>query len=261
MLGVESYKKQHKEAWKKDWKGFVVVGLFTGVNVALNNSSLVYISLSMNQVITATMPVLTCLFAVLLEDNYRPNQYQIYGIIPICIGVIIVVYEESNNETIGIFLCAGATLANALRTAMSSKVLTGKLDVLSMTWYTGPISALVLMPIALAKEWTPLMTYLSEKFVDGTGILLGGSCLALIYNIVLFMTIKTLTGVTMNVMGNVKIILLLFLSRVVLGELSDVDVQMVSGIVLTFGGFFLYSYGTFMKAKAPPPVSSVKSGA
>jgi hypothetical protein len=52
------------------------------------------------------------------------------------------------------------------------------------------------------------------------GILLGGSMLALLYNIVLFLTIKTLSGVTMNVMGNIKIIFLLLMSRVVLGELA-----------------------------------------
>jgi branched-subunit amino acid permease len=45
----------------------VATGVFTAVNVAFNNSSLVYLSLSMNQVITASMPVLTCCFAICIE--------------------------------------------------------------------------------------------------------------------------------------------------------------------------------------------------
>ena len=56
-----------REAWARDWKGFVATGVFTGINVAFNNSSLVYLSLSMNQVITASMPVLTCAFAICIE--------------------------------------------------------------------------------------------------------------------------------------------------------------------------------------------------
>eukprot|EP00959_Pyramimonas_sp_CCMP1952_P208063 4352510-Pyramimonas_sp.AAC.1 len=110
MLGVDSYKKQHRyfperrlkvlcmntnslgrplraqmspgnlspiakgkcmqhnvEAWAKDWRGYVATGVFTAINVAFNNSSLVYLSLSMNQVITASMPVLTCAFAICIE--------------------------------------------------------------------------------------------------------------------------------------------------------------------------------------------------
>ena len=66
---------------------------------------------------------------------------------------MIAIYEEAHNETIGVVLCCCATLANALRTALSSHLLTGKLDVFSMTWYTGPVSTIVLMPFGLYKEY------------------------------------------------------------------------------------------------------------
>lgn len=62
--------------------------------------------------------------------------------------------------------------------------------------------------------------YAQEHMGPTIGILLFGSMLALVYNVILFLTIKTLTGVTMNVMGNVKIIFLLLMSRLTLGELA-----------------------------------------
>jgi hypothetical protein len=62
--------------------------------------------------------------------------------------------------------------------------------------------------------------YAQQNMGSTMGILLFGSMLALVYNVILFLTIKTLTGVTMNVMGNVKIIFLLLMSRLTLGELS-----------------------------------------
>lgn len=58
----------------------MATGVFTAINVAFNNSSLVYLSLSMNQVITASMPVLTCCFAVCIEkvrsrvDDAGPSE-------------------------------------------------------------------------------------------------------------------------------------------------------------------------------------------
>jgi drug/metabolite transporter (DMT)-like permease len=56
-------------------------------------------------------------------QNYWPNNPQIVGIFPICIGVMLAVYEEAHNETLGIVLCMIATVANALRTALSSFLL------------------------------------------------------------------------------------------------------------------------------------------
>ena len=41
------------------------------------------------------------------------------GILPICAGVMLAVYEEAHNEVTGIVLCGIATIANALRTALS----------------------------------------------------------------------------------------------------------------------------------------------
>jgi hypothetical protein len=47
-------------------------------------------------------------------------------------------------------------VANALRTALSSKLLDGskKLDILAMQWTTSPVAALALIPFALAMEGT-----------------------------------------------------------------------------------------------------------
>jgi len=249
MLLVPAYREQHKEAWRRDWRGYVATGVFTAVNVSFNNSSLVYLSLSMNQVITASMPVLTCCFAICIEKNYWPNKPQMLGILPICAGVMLAVYEEAHNEVTGIVLCGIATVANALRTALSSHLLQSKLDVFSMTWYTGPVSALVLLPFAIYKESSLITEYAQQNMGSTMGILLFGSMLALVYNVILFLTIKTLTGVTMNVMGNVKIIFLLLMSRLTLGELSEIDVKLAAGVGLTFSGFFLYSYGTIVKMR------------
>ena len=47
----EPSRGKHKPTLVKQWKGVVAVGICMAANVALNNMSLVYISLSLNQVI------------------------------------------------------------------------------------------------------------------------------------------------------------------------------------------------------------------
>ena len=47
----EPVRGKHKSTLQKQWKGIAAVGVCMAANVALNNMSLVYISLSLNQVI------------------------------------------------------------------------------------------------------------------------------------------------------------------------------------------------------------------
>jgi solute carrier family 35 protein E4 len=41
----------HAKALKQQWRALLVIGAAAGLNIALNNMSLVYITLSLNQVI------------------------------------------------------------------------------------------------------------------------------------------------------------------------------------------------------------------
>lgn len=50
MLLVPSYRSQHKAAMRQR-KGFIAIGAFLAANIALNNISLVYITLTLNQII------------------------------------------------------------------------------------------------------------------------------------------------------------------------------------------------------------------
>ena len=51
FMMMEHFKSQHKATLQKQWKGLVCIGAFMALNIALNNRSLVEITLSLNQVI------------------------------------------------------------------------------------------------------------------------------------------------------------------------------------------------------------------
>ena len=80
--------------------------------------------------------------------------------------------------------------------------------------------------------------------------------MAVVYNVVLFQAVRTLSSVGTAILGNVKIILLLVLSSTLLGELGGWSANQYLGCLLTFLAAFAYSYIKNTQAKAPPPPAS-----
>jgi hypothetical protein len=48
---TEEMRLKHEETLNKQWKGIVAIGLYMALNISLNNSSLVEMTLSLNQII------------------------------------------------------------------------------------------------------------------------------------------------------------------------------------------------------------------
>eukprot|EP00976_Prorocentrum_cordatum_P075603 1181959-Prorocentrum_minimum.AAC.1 len=82
MIFHPSYAGQHHTALKTQWKGVVMIGSFMAINIALNNASLVTMTLSLNQVIRASIPCFTGVFAIFVEKRY-PTPLQGMGLAPI----------------------------------------------------------------------------------------------------------------------------------------------------------------------------------
>ena len=70
--------RTYKDHWRVQRSGLVFTGIMTALNLGLNNGSLVLISLSANQLITASMPLFTVAFTFLLEpDAFKPHLLQL----------------------------------------------------------------------------------------------------------------------------------------------------------------------------------------
>merc|ERR1711988_1386093 len=99
----------------------------------------------------------------------------------------------------------------------------------------------------------------SSKFMATVGFLLGSCCVAVVYNVVLFQSVRTLSSVGTAILGNVKIVCLLFLSSALLGELGGWSANQYLGCFLTFVAAGAYSYiKAAAGAKKPPPVQPVE---
>jgi len=233
------------------WKGIVVVGLLNGVQIALNNSSLVVMELSLNQVVRAAMPVFVALLAVVVEGRV-PTLNDLVCLVVISIGVIMAVLRPGtvpSSDVKGTFLVLSGVAIMALQMSFSGR-LGMKLDAVQMTFYTGWVSLLPVAGLVVAYELQPLMVHVAAHTSTAMAILLGSCCLAVVYNVVMFETIRGLSSVGSAVLGNVKVVVILLASAVWFGEMQSWEPRQHTGCFLTFGGAAVYSALKILRAKA-----------
>ena len=259
MLSSEHYALRHATVLANDWKGLATIALMNGFQIACNNASLTVMELSMNQIIRASIPVLVAMLAVCIEGKV-PNLKEVACLVVISAGVMLAVWEESRNAMLGVVLTLVSTVMQSIQMSLSGKVMSGrsgKLDSFQMTFYTGPVAFVSLAPFAFATEWTVLEESASAKPTATIGFLLGSCCVAVVYNVVLFQAVRTLSSVGTAILGNVKIVLLLFLSSLILGELGGWSANQYLGCLLTFVAAGVYSYIKAAGVKKPPAQPAV----
>ena len=263
MLTNDSYVARHATVLSNDWKGLAMIAVMNGFQIACNNASLTVMELSMNQIIRASIPVLVAILAVCIESKV-PSSKEIACLVVISAGVMLAVWEESKNAMLGIVLTLVSTVMQSIQMSLSGKVMSGrsgKLDSFQMTFYTGPVAFVSLAPFAFATEWNVLAESFSDKPFAVFGFLFGSCCVAVVYNVVLFQAVRTLSSVGTAILGNVKIVMLLFLSSLLLGELGGWSANQYLGCLLTFvaAGFYSYIKATANKPPAPAPVAPSES--
>ena len=94
-------------------EGLAAIGSFMAINISLNNASLLHLSLSYNQIIRASIPVVCALCAIFVE-NKIPTGTEILGLVLVAVGVMATVVgsaskravESRPNETVGLSFAA-----------------------------------------------------------------------------------------------------------------------------------------------------------
>jgi drug/metabolite transporter (DMT)-like permease len=240
----------HERTLMKQWRGIVYIGCFMALNIALNNISLLDISLSLNQIIRSAIPVVTCILSALVERKI-PTQQEVSALLILSIGVMITVWQGAvTGKPHAIMFCILGTVCNGAMMTFSSKLLSEKLDVVRLTFYTAPISLICLAPFMFWREFRNFQAYFATNNANVTGIMLVSSLNAVCYNAVHALVIKRTSAVTTTVIGEIKIVALLALSALLLGESKDFTAKMLFGIAMAITGFVMYSHVKLAKARS-----------
>lgn len=240
----------HQATLQKQWRGILCIGAFMALNIALNNISLLDISLSLNQIIRSAIPVVACVLAILVESKY-PTRQEAVSLVVLSLGVMLAVWQGTvTGEPYAIFFSIGATVCNGLMMTFASKLMSEKLDVVRLTFYVAPVSLVFLAPFFWVFERERFLAYWPLNSRGASLIMLVSSCNAVCYNIAHAYMIKKVSAVATTVIGEFKIICLLVLSAMLLGESDMFTPKMVTGCVLAIVGFGAYSHCKLHAIKA-----------
>ena len=223
------------------WKGLLAVSILNGVQIAANNASLAVLELSMNQVVRSIVPVLTALLGICIQGKV-PTALEMSSLVCVSAGVIVCVYKEGQtNSWLGLLLVGTSAVVQAAQMSLSGHLMSKRLSSFQMTFYTGPAAYLLLLPLGVWHEGRTLGEALRTRAMEVVAFLLGSCMLAVLYNIVFFQCLQTISPVGTSVMANAKIVLLILVSALLLGELSTWPFLQGFGCALTIGGTFAYS--------------------
>ena len=223
----------------KEWKGVVWVGIWTSLNVVLNNFSLVYISLSLNQVLRygfymytvmcgyiscdgvcccrSSIPLVTAVVSA-IHGRKMPTKGEVFGLLVLCGGVIIAIGEASaNGNAFGVMLCLSSVVAGAYMLTTTAHTLHEKMSSFQLAFMTAPVTVVCLMPPFFMFESGVVGEYMVLNPHMTAMILLSGSILASAYNVVHNELVGIVGPVTTTVLGQIKIVSLMLLSGILFG--------------------------------------------
>ena len=92
------------------------------LNIGLNNWSLVFISLSINQLLRSIVPLPTAALATIFE-NKRFNWQVWASMGVVCVGAMLASYGSGNASFLGILVCLGSVFSGAAWTVVSGMLL------------------------------------------------------------------------------------------------------------------------------------------
>ena len=210
------------------------------VSVASGNAALGYIHVSFAQAIGATAPLWTVLLSVLLtRKSYPPLVYASLGLISL--GMLLTVRGEVNFHPLGFVLLLTATLTRALKSILQGLLLSApeeRLDPLELLYHMAPRAGAALL------VWSALMErhVLADASVRQPMLWLcvgASSVVAFLLNLSQFVVTKRTSAVTLQVLGNVKVVLSIGVSLLIFG--NPVSMWSAAGCVITLAGVAAYN--------------------
>lgn len=197
------------DSWSVYFKVLTIPCFFV-FNIGLNNLSLLYTTLALNQLIRSFGPVVVAVFAYLIEGKHQSGP-SCAAILFLVLGVTLSVATSPDLEPMGTSICLASVLGSALQTVMVSYLKVVRMDPINIIYHTSLISATLLLPgMLLLGEHTQLMKHVEEDGIwTVVGLTLGGGLIAFSYNLILLAFIQTTSSVYSSVAGSFKTILVI----------------------------------------------------
>lgn len=209
-----SVEKVRVEAQDYYSKLLVIAAVFC-TNICLGNISLRYVAVSFMQTIKSFTPVATAFLQyIVFRSRLRPPA--MLALLPITGGVALASVTELEFHMGGFLAALTACFLTGLKFVLSSQMLAGryKLDSINLLYYMAPPSVAILLPVVFFFEREGVMAWVQDPARTSTDywLLLFSGVVSYALNVTLFIVLKATSSVTVTVAGNVKTVLVIFVS-------------------------------------------------
>ena len=215
-------------------------------SVACGNIALQYIYVSFAQMVTAAGP----LFTIMLMYTMTGKQYSraaYASMLPMCGGVMMCSAGEINFHWLGFLAVVAATLLRGVKSIIQGRLLTNpedKFDSLTLLYHMAGCSVLPLgIYVALFEHrflFDPmLMPWRSERALLRWALVWLSGFVAFFLNLCNFIVTKKTSAVTLQVLGNVKVVLAIGISLLIFR--NPVSGWSLSGCAITLAGVAAYN--------------------
>jgi len=234
----------------------LTISVFFAINTGLNNTSLLYLTLSANQIIRALLPAVCAVFATFIEGKkYSHAQWGTMFIL--VVGVILALVDNPTFDELGTILCLISVIGAALHVSVVGYFLgrSLKLSPFDILFYTTiPIGLILLPPFLVSNEIEKLNLFVEKEGWGRSITLISiGGCIAFAYNVIHYLFIHFTSSVYTTVAGNMKVAIIVAFSFIFLDD--EATVLNIIGLSIACFAFFANSYLEFRqveKMKASP---------
>eukprot|EP01103_Thecamoeba_quadrilineata_P005037 TRINITY_DN14892_c0_g1_i1.p1 TRINITY_DN14892_c0_g1~~TRINITY_DN14892_c0_g1_i1.p1 ORF type:complete len:323 (+),score=50.25 TRINITY_DN14892_c0_g1_i1:87-1055(+) len=231
--------------WDKWSRKILPLAIIFCASVAAGNIGLKYIYVSYAQIVTATTPLFTVIVTRLLTTQNL--KWDIWlSMIPIAGGVSLASWQEADFNILGFLAVIIATALRAVKSVWQGQLLTDeddKLDPISLVYYMSPPSIVMLFCLTLLFEPEIILDLdlVIQNSMDSslmTWVFLSGT-IAFWLNIMNLLVTKYTSALTLQVLGNVKVVLSIIVSVLIFQ--NQVSFLAWIGCAITLAGGQWYS--------------------
>jgi len=212
------YPLKELTSWKKWCTKILPLAAIFCASVALGNVGLRYIFVSYAQIVTATTPLFTVLAVRCLSR--QSLKWEVYlSMIPIAGGVGLASWQEADFHLFGFAAIVAATALRAVKSVWQGLLLSDeddRLDAISLLYYMSPPCFAILFFIAVFSEPELMLDSVAfgQMLSDWNLMswLISSGVIAFFLNIMNLLVTKYTSAVTLQVLGNVKVVLSILVS-------------------------------------------------
>jgi drug/metabolite transporter (DMT)-like permease len=244
--------------FQRSWTGILMVSFLMVLSIWASDASLMYIGVTLNQILKATMPMPTMAFGYFFEHK-RFTWQMVLAVAFIVIGAALAVPFSSPDATpYGLLMALLSTLAAAACISIKATLMANSkengLTPLVLLWYSSAIAAPALtLMFVLTPELIEAGEYMREKPEQTAWILATASVLAFMVNLSGNTLTKITSALTVTIAGSTKQIAVILVSAILIEHTFKSALNVVGAITFILA-LIAYAYMAYSKTLKPKVV-------